>query len=155
MFGVTDTSWTTPDLCDDHHPHWLRVLDGGLLRTFGGRESFHGPVETLSCFEDNSFDVGQKHEFYCTWQEIKELVSITKAKLGWHTWSHRNLCTLSDEEVRREITPPFPMKYFAYPYGDVDARVARLVEEAGYEEAWSVTQGDGSRFQRRRRYLNW
>lgn len=53
--GVTDTDWTTPDLCDDHHPHWLRVLDGGLLRTFGGRESFSGPVETLSCFEDNSF----------------------------------------------------------------------------------------------------
>jgi regulator of ribonuclease activity A len=48
------TDWTTPDLCDDHHPDRLVVVQPGLLRGFGGREAFSGPVETVSCFEDNS-----------------------------------------------------------------------------------------------------
>lgn len=47
-------SWTTPDLCDAHHPDRLRVLEAGRWRGFGGREAFHGEVETVACFEDNS-----------------------------------------------------------------------------------------------------
>jgi peptidoglycan/xylan/chitin deacetylase (PgdA/CDA1 family) len=76
-------------------------------------------------------------------------------EIGYHSWSHRNLKTLSDAEVLQEVLPPFPMCRFAYPYGDVDERVATIVRNAGYQEAWSVTQGDGSQFQRKRRYLNW
>jgi len=105
--------------------------------------------------KDNSFDVGQRPETYCTWDEIISLCEILQCKLAWHTWSHENLTLLTDEEIIREITPPFYMKSIAYPYGNVDSRVAKLVEKAGYEEAWSVTQGDGSRFQRKRSYLNW
>lgn len=105
--------------------------------------------------KDNSFDVGQPREEYCTWEEIMYMVNTYGFHLGWHTWTHPSLVHLSDEQVIKEITPPFPMKYFAYPYGDVDARVAKLVEKAGYESAWSVTQGDGSTFQKRRQYLNW
>lgn len=104
---------------------------------------------------DNRFDAGQPLEHLLDWNEIAYLCKATKAKLGWHTWSHRNLTLLSDDEVRREITPPFHMKYFAYPYGSVDARVAQFVKEAGYEAAWSVCQGDGSQFQLPRQYLNW
>lgn len=48
------TSWTTPDLCDTHHPDRLVVVQPGLLRGFGGREAFSGAVETVACFEDNS-----------------------------------------------------------------------------------------------------
>ncbi|ALX03432.1 ribonuclease E activity regulator RraA [Aeromicrobium erythreum] len=48
------TGWTTPDLCDDHFPDRVSVVQPGLLRGFGGREAFAGPVETVSCFEDNS-----------------------------------------------------------------------------------------------------
>lgn len=46
--------WTTPDLCDEHHPERASVVQPGLLRTFGGREAFCGLVETVACFEDNS-----------------------------------------------------------------------------------------------------
>lgn len=107
---------------------------------------------------DNKFDVGQPFEKYCTWEEIDYLVRQYGFNLGWHTWTHPNLTFLTDAEVKREITPPpgkRVFRYFAYPYGNVDARVARLVQEAGYEAAWSVTQGDGSQFQKRRQYLNW
>lgn len=42
----------TCDLYDDHLER-LRVLPAGL-RLFGGRRHFHGPAETVKCFEDNS-----------------------------------------------------------------------------------------------------
>lgn len=41
--------------CDlyDEHLEAIRVLPSGL-RHFGGREKFHGPAETVKCYEDNS-----------------------------------------------------------------------------------------------------
>jgi len=45
--------WITPDLCDAH-PDEVRVLHGIQWRSYGGRRSFGGPVETVKCFEDNS-----------------------------------------------------------------------------------------------------
>lgn len=45
-------NWTTPDLCDDHGDA-VRVAQP-LLRHFGGREAFCGPIATVKCFEDNS-----------------------------------------------------------------------------------------------------
>lgn len=104
---------------------------------------------------NNRFDIGQPRGNYLTWEEIFSLADWLKAKIGYHSWSHMDLTSLSDEEVEREVRPPFPMDFFAYPGGAVNARVAKIVEAAGYKEAFSVTQGDGSQFQRRRRYLNW
>jgi len=105
--------------------------------------------------KDNSFDVGMPREEYCTWEQIEELVHLHKCKLGWHTWSHRDLTKLSREEVIREVRPPFPMKYFTYPYGAISPMVVDCVRDAGFEKAWSVHQGDGSTFQLNRTYLNW
>lgn len=42
----------TADLCDDHGDA-VRVLADGFA-SYGGMESFGGPVSTLSVFEDNS-----------------------------------------------------------------------------------------------------
>jgi regulator of ribonuclease activity A len=47
----------TADLCDQNE---ARLRDGSLrvaaplLRSYGGRRSFHGPIVTLKLFEDNS-----------------------------------------------------------------------------------------------------
>lgn len=50
--------FATADLCDRHEDllrsGQLRVL-APMLRSFGGRASFHGPITTLKLFEDNSF----------------------------------------------------------------------------------------------------
>ena len=43
--------FATADLCDAHED--LQLV-APLFRDFGGRRAFHGPVTTLSCFEDNS-----------------------------------------------------------------------------------------------------
>ena len=93
--------------------------------------------------KDNSFDLAHvpKLEKYCTWDEIHEMAETLNFKIGWHTWSHPDLTKLSRTEIMQEITPPFPMKYFAYPYGNFNNLVIDCVKEAGYEMAWSVTQG--------------
>ena len=93
--------------------------------------------------KDNSFDLAHvpKLEKYCTWDEIHEMADTLKFSIGWHTWSHPDLTKLSRTEIMQEITPPFTMKYFAYPFGKFNNLVIDCVKEAGYEMAWSVTQG--------------
>lgn len=103
--------------------------------------------------KDNAFDRAMPLEGYCDWNEIMDLVLNYGCLLGWHTKSHRNLLDLSDEEVMKEVMPPIPMAHFAYPYGSVDERVERIVKACGYTAAWSVHQGNGSQFQRNRKYL--
>jgi hypothetical protein len=60
---------------------------------------------------------------------------------------------LSFKEIMKEITPPFPMKYFAYPYGRFNQLVLDCVKEAGYEKAWSVTQGNDNPLSLYRNYI--
>lgn len=103
----------------------------------------------------NEFDKGQPLGRFLDWNEIVKLCSTYGCDLGWHTWTHRDLTTLSRAEKWKEIQPPFPMDYFAYPYGRFDDECLELVRLAGYKEAFSVNQGDDSRYQRRRKYLNW
>lgn len=93
--------------------------------------------------KDNLFDLPNvpKLENYCNWDEVIELCTKYDFKLGWHTWSHQDLTTLTLEQIMVEITPPFHMEYFAYPYGNYNDLVVDCVKKAGYKAAWSVTQG--------------
>lgn len=93
--------------------------------------------------KDNSFDLKYvpKLERYCTWEQVHEMCEEFDFEIGWHTWSHPDLRMLNKDQIMKEITPPFPMKYFAYPYGNFNDLVVECVKEAGYERAWSVTQG--------------
>ena len=92
---------------------------------------------------DNAFDLAHvpKLEQYCTMAQIEEMCTKYDFEIGWHTWSHPDLTKLTEEEVMREITPPSPMRYFAYPYGNFNQMVIDCVKRAGYQKAWSVTQG--------------
>ncbi len=45
-------SFSTPDLCDVH-AHDLAVAEP-LFNDYGHKKVFHGAVETVKCFEDNS-----------------------------------------------------------------------------------------------------
>jgi hypothetical protein len=92
---------------------------------------------------DNYFDLQYvpKLEKYCTWEQINEMCDEYDFEIGWHTWSHPDLTLLKKDEIIKEITPPFPMKYFAYPYGKFNDLAIECVKEMGYEKAWSVTQG--------------
>lgn len=93
--------------------------------------------------KDNSFDLPHVPalERYCTWEQVYELCAKYDFKLGWHTWSHRDLTKLSRDEIMKEVTPPFHMKYFAYPYGTFNNLVIECVRDAGFKMAYSVHQG--------------
>jgi len=93
--------------------------------------------------KDNTFDLQfvPKLERYCSWEQIHEMCNEFDFEIGWHTWSHPNLTKLTRDEIIKEITPPFKMRYFAYPYGEYNQLVIDCVKEVGYEKAWSVTQG--------------
>jgi RraA family protein len=55
------TELATADLCDLHRPEPVDVMTDsavaivqpGLLRDFGGRQSFHGQAATVKCYESN------------------------------------------------------------------------------------------------------
>lgn len=103
--------------------------------------------------KDNSFDTPMPLEKFCDWSEIMDLVVNYKCKLGWHTWSHKDLTTLPYDKIVKEVTPPFPMETFAYPYGRFNADCVRAVKEAGFKKAYSVTQGNENEFTLFRNYL--
>jgi hypothetical protein len=133
-------------------------FDGVYLNVYNNRDILYGKDITLFVMGayvggDNSFNENQPFEYLCDWGEIISLCETFNCKLGFHSWTHRDLTTLNDEELKKEVTPPFFMKYFAYPHGKFDDRVIEAVRKAGYEEAWSVTDGDDSPYQRLRRYL--
>jgi peptidoglycan/xylan/chitin deacetylase (PgdA/CDA1 family) len=92
---------------------------------------------------DNAFDLAHvpKLEQYCTMEQVQEMCTKYNFEVGWHTWSHPDLTKLTEDEVMREVTPPFAMRYFAYPYGLFNDMVINCVKRAGYQKAWSVTQG--------------
>ena len=92
---------------------------------------------------DNSFDLEYvpKLEKYCSWEQVEEMSSKYNFKIGWHTWNHPDLTKLSEEDIMKEITPPYPMDFFAYPYGNYNDLVIKCVKKAGFSFAWSVIQG--------------
>jgi peptidoglycan/xylan/chitin deacetylase (PgdA/CDA1 family) len=73
--------------------------------------------------------------------EVKELCSLYAFEIGWHTWSHTNLCELSEKEIMQEIAAPFRTRYLRYPYGEYCDKVIECAKRAGYEKAYSAAQG--------------
>ena len=133
-------------------------FDGIYLSVWENRDILKGRDVTLFVMGDhvggdNFFDAGEPFSRFCDWNRIMELVK-DGAKLGWHTWSHRDLTTLSDEDVRKELTPPFPMTRVAYPHGKADARIAAIAAELGFTEGYCAGEhGDGSPMLQKRSYL--
>jgi peptidoglycan/xylan/chitin deacetylase (PgdA/CDA1 family) len=85
-------------------------------------------------------------------------------EIGSHTRSHPILTRIDNDSARSEIVSAKsvlediaqrPVRYFAYPNGipgdDYDKRHVRMVEEAGYDAAfstaWGVAVADSDRFQ--------
>ena len=71
-------------------------------------------------------------------------------EIGSHGWSHRSLPLLNDEELTvefdrsRKTTEDVvgqSVRYFAYPYGEVDERVEAAARRAGYVCAFATNSG--------------
>jgi peptidoglycan/xylan/chitin deacetylase (PgdA/CDA1 family) len=86
---------------------------------------------------------------YLTREELRGL-EAAGMEIGGHTSSHRDLTTLSEVELRREIAGSrrklarilgHPVYFFAYPFGRYDANVVAAVERAGYSVAFTTEHG--------------
>jgi peptidoglycan/xylan/chitin deacetylase (PgdA/CDA1 family) len=75
-----------------------------------------------------------------SWQDLGELAD-SSWEIGSHTCTHPHLTALDDSSLARELEEPReesvrqlgrPFETIAYPYGDVNDRVAEMTRRAGY-----------------------
>ena len=152
---IQDENYTSRDKiisCND-----ILTFDGVYKNVYENRDVLAGKDVILFITgnyigKDNSFDKGKPLEQFCTLKELDELFAMG-CKIGWHTWSHRNLIELSDEEIDHEIKSMFPCDYFAYPFGGFNKKIVDKLINVGYRKAFSVNDGDNSDFQITREYL--
>ena len=73
-----------------------------------------------------------------SWEQIVDMSADPLCTIAAHTVSHPSLPTLSDEEIRKELSEGKkkiedyirkPVKHFAYPFGNCDNRVAKITME--------------------------
>lgn len=84
-----------------------------------------------------------------TWEQTKEMAVDPLITIASHSVLHpRDLRELNDEELRREVVDSkarleaqlgIPIRYFTYPEGNYDERVAKAVAEAGYDAALTMS----------------
>jgi peptidoglycan/xylan/chitin deacetylase (PgdA/CDA1 family) len=85
-----------------------------------------------------------------TWDQVKEMAADPLVTIAAHSVNHpADLRELSDQEVRQEVEDSkreleeqlgIPIRYFTYPEGKYDERVAEIVKDAGFLAA--VTMDD-------------
>ncbi len=104
----------------------------------------------------NSWDANQpvRKRSTLTVQQMREMQRYGVV-FGSHSLTHPLLTSLSDCELRREVSESkaaledllgVPVEWFGYPYGDADRRVRAAVAEAGYRAA-VTTNGGFNRWQ--------
>jgi hypothetical protein len=134
------------------------------IRTYPGEVTFDGIYTSVW---EHRFDLANLREpwlfpagdtigadGFCTLEQLLSLRDDFGFRLGWHTWSHPDMRTLTDDQVRRELeAPEWAEDVFAYPYGDFDQRVVGLVKEAGFSKAYSTTQGNSDLYSIYRAYI--
>ena len=100
----------------------------------------------------NEFDVRAKLQPknpMMNWSEIRELAAggIT---IGSHTLSHPHLSQLDLAVAKKEMLKSKEIleqglrkkvQYFCYPYGDLNASLAKIVKDCGYRAATTTAQG--------------
>ncbi len=80
---------------------------------------------------------------------VKELLKAGDfVTFGAHSKTHPTLPNMTDDQIRDELAGSkkdleeilgVPVRYLAYPNGDVDERVLKIAEESGYQLAFTTT----------------
>jgi len=96
-------------------------------------------------YNDWDASPGPRFRHLC-WSHIKEMAK-DGIWFGSHGINHRFLTRQGKSAARYEIEDSKkeledglgqPIRFFSYPYGDYDERIMNLVQEAGYEAAFSL-----------------
>ena len=110
---------------------------------------------TKSVLLANNMDLsGKIDEVALTWDQLKQLASNPLVTLSAHTANHYVLSSLSDQEVRYEISESKrvleaklerQIDHFAYPFGnrhEAEAREFRITAECGFKTAMTTRNGN-------------
>lgn len=94
-------------------------------------------------------NTGRSH---VNWQQLKEMAADPLVTIASHSVTHpRDLRVLSDAQLQMEVTKSkqileaqlgIPIRYFTYPEGKYDERVAKAVQAAGYQAALTMNDTD-------------
>jgi peptidoglycan/xylan/chitin deacetylase (PgdA/CDA1 family) len=89
-------------------------------------------------------------EDYLTWEQLREIKGSGLITIGDHTLSHKDLAALPEEEIRSQILDAKNIlennlggktEVFAYPYGDSNNKVTKVLQEGGFLAAVRVSRG--------------
>jgi len=90
------------------------------------------------------------HGLYASWDQLKEMQKSGLMEMGSHTLWHPYLTksgkavkeiTESKQKLEKELG--VQIDAFAYPYGDWNENVAKMVKDAGYKIGRSFSTGNG------------
>lgn len=96
--------------------------------------------------------VNDNNRCYLSWKELSELV-YHGFSIGSHTSNHSKLTSLNNRTIKFELQESkkiiedrldLPVTLFAYPFGDFNERVKRIVRESGYLGACGIGRGQWS-----------
>lgn len=116
---------------------WPKLRDGG-----------YGRVEMEKC---RDCETGEYKRLRLTGANEDQLNELRARgwKIGWHTWRHLPLVSLSADEVRKELSCPaeYRCEVLSYPFGnpeEVGDAAIRIAQELGYPCAVSNTHAAGT-----------
>lgn len=94
-------------------------------------------------------NTGRSH---VSWEELKEMAADPLITIAAHSLTHPlDLRTFPDDQLHKEVKDSkqileqqlgIPIRYFTYPTGKYDERVALAVREAGYQAALTMDDND-------------
>ncbi len=140
------------------------TFDDGMLDVYeealGVLEDFNIPATFFVVYKyaDSEKGPSQSDTFqkggFMNWRMISSLKE-KGLEIGSHSYSHKGLRTLGDEDLHREIVYAkkkfeergIPVEYFAYPYGfyrDFSNKTEALIKEAGHKACLTNIMGDNS-----------
>jgi peptidoglycan/xylan/chitin deacetylase (PgdA/CDA1 family) len=85
---------------------------------------------------------------FLSWEQLKEVANY--GEVGLHSHAHPHLCDLSDKKIADDTKKGielfkkrlgFAPKSYAYPYGEYDERVRRVVAGLGFEAICNQNRG--------------
>lgn len=89
-----------------------------------------------------------KYPDYTTFAQLREISKY--GSLQYHSYAHAHMTTMSDEAIRQDFEKGLGLfktelgtkpKYFVYPYGEYDARLAKMSQEYGFEAVLNQNMG--------------
>lgn len=114
-----------------------------ILKKFGIKATIFLPTDFIGTDRRFWWVEDDKSRLCLSWDEAREL-SEDGIEFGSHTKGHRNLSSLSDEEIRLQVEESKriienrlgrSVFSFCYPYGNFDSRIRQIVENAGFRLA--------------------